>query len=184
MAFNCLCQWPGDCRNLLWDRSKFHIYTVSKSGISHAGKQNERVEVGEILSGRQLYYTYSLGYLVTQVVIKQSTTLMLLRFAVEDYHRKIIYGLTIMIYVVSAIILALCVFQCIPLSFFWTRAAGDLDGRCLSPSVAVKGAAIYSGVVILFDLSMAVLPWIMVRKLQLDLRTRLMVTAVLALGSM
>lgn len=122
-------------------------------------------------------------YLVTQMAIKHSISLMLLRFAVEDYQKKVIHFVTFLVHAMSIALIALVLLQCIPLSFFWTRATGDTNGRCLDPNVAARAAYVYSGTIVIYDVTMALLPWLMVRKLQLDLRTRLMVTVVLALGS-
>lgn len=118
------------------------------------------------------------------MAIKQSVTLTLLHYAVEEYHKKAIYAVTGLVHAVSTVLIAIVVFECIPLSFFWTRAGGSVDGRCIEPTIIARISYVYSGVIVLYDVVMAVLPWLMVRKLQLDLRTRLMVTVVLALGSM
>lgn len=135
------------------------------------------------LSLEQLTWIYDMSYILTQMAIKQSITLMLLRYAVEEYHKKAVYIVTFAVHAISTILLVMVLFQCIPLSFFWTRGAGDISGRCLDPIVTARTVYVYSGIIVIYDVTMALLPWLMVRKLQLDLRTRLMVTAVLALGS-
>lgn len=118
------------------------------------------------------------------MAIKQSIALMLLRYAVEDYHKRLIYVVTFCVQFYSMILFFFVLLQCIPMSFYWTRAQGVVDGRCMDPEITVKVTYGYSATFVLYDITMAVLPWFMVRKLQLDLRTRLMVTTVLAFGSM
>lgn len=69
------------------------------------------------------------------------------------------------------------------MSYFWTRVQGT-QGECMNLQVLVVSGYLYSAVTILYDLTMALLPWLLVRKLQLDLQTKIMVSVVLALGSM
>lgn len=128
-------------------------------------------------------WIYDICYIVAQMAVKHSISLMLLRFAVENSHKKVIHLVTFLVHAISIALIATVLLQCIPLSFFWTRASGDTDGRCLDPNVSARAAYVYSGIIVAYDVTMALLPWLMVRKLQLDLRTRLMVTIVLALGS-
>lgn len=118
------------------------------------------------------------------MAIKQSIALMLLRFAVEDYHKKLIHIANSLLQVYSMILFFFVMLQCIPISFAWTRAQGVTDGLCMDPTITIRLTYGYSATFVLYDLTMAILPWFMVRKLQLDLRTRLMVTALLAFGSM
>lgn len=108
---------------------------------------------------------------------------MLLRYAVEDYHKKLIYFVTFVLAAYSNIMFFVIVFQCVPISFYWTRATDYTNGRCMDPIWTFKATYGFNATFILFDVTMALLPWLMVRKLKLDLRTRLMVATILALGS-
>lgn len=84
----------------------------------------------------------------------------------------------------SVVILFCIVFQCQPLSFFWTQVLSDGGGSCMEQKTFLTISAFYSFAAILFDCTMAILPWFIVRKMQLDFQTKLMVSFVLALGSM
>lgn len=109
---------------------------------------------------------------------------MLLRVTVEPDQKKLIYIVagTTQIYCVAFFFIFL--FQCMPNSLFWTRAEGATDGKCINPNITVIAGYVYLGVTIIYDWTMAILPWFIVRKMQLDLRTRRMIAVVLALGSM
>lgn len=116
------------------------------------------------------------------MAVKQSIALMLLRYAM-DQHRKIVIYITVLMQVCGVGVFFVNVLQCLPVSHFWTRLQVT-KGRCLNLDTLVVIGYLYSTVTIVYDFTMALLPWFMVRKLQLNLRTRLMVTAILALGSM
>lgn len=127
---------------------------------------------------------YDISYLVTNMVVKQSITLMLWRFAVQDYHKKLICIVAFALQLISIVVFFTVVFACSPVTFFWTRAAGDTKGLCRASNIGINISYVYSAALVVYDVTMAFLPWLMVRRLQLDLRTKLMVTTVLALGSM
>lgn len=109
---------------------------------------------------------------------------MLLRFVVERSHTILLYVVIAATSLSSIALFVLFSFQCSPVSFFWRRAGGDIDGQCMSPLVVVTGAYVYSVVCVVCDWTMALLPWLLVRKTQMDVRTKLMVVFVLAIGSM
>lgn len=121
-------------------------------------------------------------YILASMAVKQSITLMLLRYA-TDHHRLVVLIVTCIMQLCGIVGFFLNVLQCIPASYFWGRLEGA-TGRCMSVDVLVIAAYLYSAVTILYDVTMAFLPWLIVRKLHLDLRTRLMVATILALGSM
>lgn len=109
---------------------------------------------------------------------------MLLRLVVEKPHRMLIYTVTIIIQVYSVVFFFLFLFQCIPSSYFWTRFQGVTDGQCMNPQILVTAVYVYSGIAVVYDWTMALLPWLFVRKLQMNLRTKLLCAFILALGSM
>lgn len=131
---------------------------------------------------QQLAWISQPVYILANIAIKQSIALMLLRYAMDQY-RKIVICVTIIMQVCSVTAIFVNVLQCMPASYFWTRLEGT-KGRCMDLNVIMALGCLYSATTILYDVTMALLPWFMVRKLQLNLRTRLMVTVILALGSM
>lgn len=118
------------------------------------------------------------------MAVKLSIALMLSNLVVEGYHKKLIYIVTALLQIYSMFYFFQLLFQCIPISFFWTRVNWDTDGRCTDGNVVITSTYVYAVITLVFDWTMALLPWFMVRKLQMDLRTKLMIAFVLGLGSM
>lgn len=118
------------------------------------------------------------------MAVKQSIAFSLLRYVVEDYHKKLIHAVTFVVQICSIVLFFTSLYYCIPIEFFWTQARGATNGMCSSKVRTTRIAYAYSASFVLYDLVMAILPWFMVRKLQLDLRTKLMVAILLAFGSM
>ena len=118
------------------------------------------------------------------MAVKLSIGLMLLRLVVEKTHKMLIYLTVGIAELYSAAFFFIFVFQCTPSKFFWTRYQGDTNGKCFSTSIIVNVFYGYSAIVCVVDWTMAILPWFLVRKLQMNNRTKLMVALVLAMGSM
>ena len=118
------------------------------------------------------------------MAVKMSIALMLSSLVVERYHKRLIYAVTSLLQLYSVFYFFELLFQCIPISFFWTRATWATDGRCVDDNILIISTYIYAVISLIYDWTMALLPWLIVRKLQLDLRTRVMISFVLSLGSM
>lgn len=123
-------------------------------------------------------------YVIANLFVKLSIALMLLRFAIEQYQKRLIYIIAGTYLIYSVVYLFIFTFQCIPVSYFWERFSGSTNGRCINKTAFLVTGYIYPVVTIIYDWTMAILPWFIVRKMHLDLRTRIMVASVLALGSM
>lgn len=116
--------------------------------------------------------------------MKTSITLQLLRYVVEPAHKYFILGVTIVLLVYSVALFFLYIFQCTPPSFYWTQLEGDTAGTCINFEVIKNTGYTYTSLTMLVDLTMAIIPWLMVRKMQLDLKTRIAVSVIIGLGSM
>lgn len=118
------------------------------------------------------------------MAVKLSIGLMLLRLVVERTHRLAIYITVGLAELYSAAFFIIFMIQCTPPKFFWTRYQGDTDGKCFKTSVVVNVFYGYSAVVCVVDWTLAMLPWLLVKGLQMNSRTKLMVALVLGMGSM
>lgn len=122
-------------------------------------------------------------YVVGNMFTKLSIGLMLLRLVVEKSHRMLIYVVIGVLELYSVVYFFIFLFQCIPSEFFWTRAQGATNGKCMSTSVVISTTYVYSAITCVSDWIMALLPWFVIRKLQMNGRTKAMVSIILALGS-
>lgn len=116
--------------------------------------------------------------------VKLSIGLMLLRFVVEQSHKVIVWVVVVVIEVYSIVFFFLFVFQCTPSRFFWTRFQGETGGSCMDPNITVIAVYVYSAITCVGDWTFAILPWFLVRKLQMNIRTKIMISFILAMGSM
>jgi hypothetical protein len=74
------------------------------------------------------------------------------------------------------------VFQCSPVSSYWNRP--DDKGACLDIDLLLGIVYAYSGVAILCDFTIGLLPVFLIRDLQLSRRTKISLMTVLGIGCM
>lgn len=122
-------------------------------------------------------------YVVSNMAVKLSIGLMLLRFLLERWHRMLIYTCLGILELYSVAYFFLFVFQCSPPSWFWQRLQGVSDGTCMNTAVIINATYAYSAITIVIDITFAMLPWVMVRSLSMNRRTKLLVAIVLGLAS-
>ena len=117
------------------------------------------------------------------MALKFSIGIMLLRIAVSRTHKIIIWSVVILLEVYGAAYFLLFVLQCMPSSYFWTRYT-DGKGTCINPKITVDATYAYSAISCACDWILGLLPISLVWNLQMNIRTKLSVAAILALGAM
>ena len=119
------------------------------------------------------------------MALKMSIGLFLIHIAVDRYHKAIILTVIIVTEVFGIVYFFLFIFQCQPSSYFWHQFAGNgATGTCLTPSIIVNATYVYSAISCWGDWTLSIVPMFMIRRLQLTLRTKLVVIGILGLGGM
>ncbi|KAJ5649764.1 uncharacterized protein N7484_003487 [Penicillium longicatenatum] len=122
-------------------------------------------------------------YIWASAVTKISIAVALLRLTVRKQHRIILYcliGLTIANALYFFFILLL---DCHPVSYFWHQANPMAKGSCLSTTLLLDIAYLYSALTIVVDFSLGLLPIVLVWNLQMNRRTKFAVGGILSLGA-
>lgn len=118
------------------------------------------------------------------MAIKASIALMLLRLLVDATQRAILLVVLVVTELYSAAFFLLFIFQCSPVSYFWTRFAGA-EGFCLNTAAVTGAVYAYSAIMCFGDWTFSILPFIIVWKLeQLPKREKAMVGIILAMSAM
>jgi len=120
---------------------------------------------------------------LSNMALKASIALMLLRLSVRPTHKKILWVTFVVTEIYSAFFFFLFVFQCIPSEYFWTRYT-DGEGTCLDTSIVVAATYGYSAITCAGDLVFSILPVLMVWSLQMGRKEKAAVIAILAMGAM
>lgn len=122
-------------------------------------------------------------YVISNMAIKASIAVMLLRLTIIKIHRIIIWINIVVLEIYSTCFFFLFIFQCSPSSYFWTQYTGG-KGSCINPTALVNVTYGYSAITCVSDWIFAILPFFLVWKLQMKPRAKLLVALILAMGAM
>ncbi|RDL42465.1 Uncharacterized protein BP5553_02444 [Venustampulla echinocandica] len=162
----------------------FMVYsTFALSGVHHGtGQHADDIPRGELPQGLKWWWACEPVYILTCMALKFSIGIFLLRIAVARTHKVIIWAVIIVTEVYSAFFFFLFILQCRPSSYFWTQYTGG-KGTCINPKVIVDSFYAYSAISCAADWTLGIIPVFMVWNLQMNIRTKLSVAAILAVGA-
>lgn len=99
-------------------------------------------------------------------------------------HRQIMYAVTVLTVIISIIFFIFIMIQCSLVSYFWTQMRGDTSGKCRFINEIIIMLYLFSATLALFDLTMGILPILLVRNLQMNKRTKIAVAGLLGMACM
>lgn len=113
---------------------------------------------------------------------KISIAFFLLRIAVRKIHSYIIYAAMTISVVAGAAFFFVTLFQCNPVSFFWTKHLPGQPGTCVDMTIVIALGYVYSAFSIISDFTFALLPAHLVMGLQLKRKTKIALIPLLTMG--
>jgi hypothetical protein len=109
----------------------------------------------------------------------------LLRFVVNPAPRVTLYVVTALVISFSIFLFFFALFQCVPVSKFWTRIVEvPPPDTCQDPNTVVAVTYAHSAIVMVVDWTLATFPIFIVWNMQISLNTKISLALVLGLGSM
>ncbi|KAI4724931.1 hypothetical protein E4T49_07330 [Aureobasidium sp. EXF-10728] len=155
-------------------------------GVAHgSGKKRKLLDDDTAQTGLMYWFFCEITYTLATATLKISIGLFLLRIAVDRMHIWIIRWIMIFNVFFGVPYCLLVTFQCKPISFWWDLNP-EHHGHCLSPKVIVINTYIISVLNSVADWTFGILPFFIVRKLQMKRQTKVLVASILgfaALGS-
>ncbi|UNI16898.1 hypothetical protein JDV02_003287 [Purpureocillium takamizusanense] len=156
---------------------------MSNTGVHYGTGQHMDVLEPFQREKAMMYWWYCyMFYILSMVCSKLSFAWFLLRITTARAHAWVVYAASLLSVIAATIFFFVTIFQCKPVSFYWTRLGGDTDGSCLSMDVIMSIAYFYSICSIVTDFTFAVLPAFVIWNLQLKLRARLALIFLIAMG--
>jgi hypothetical protein len=114
------------------------------------------------------------------VLAKMSITFFFRRIMVERVHRWILASAAALTLVSCTIFFFTCVFQCWPVSYFWDKYSQT--GTCIPDRVIIALAILFSVINIITDFTFALLPAWLVSHLNMKVKTKVALCALMGLG--
>ncbi|GIJ99480.1 hypothetical protein Aspvir_001612 [Aspergillus viridinutans] len=130
----------------------------------------------------EYWFLCDIGYAISSILCKISVAIFLLRVMVRPAHRRIMYAVTALTVIVGIIFFIFMMVQCSPVSYFWTRMHGDTNGKCGYVDAIIIMLYLFSAASALFDLTVGLLPILLVRNLQMNKRTKIAVAGLLGMA--
>jgi hypothetical protein len=126
------------------------------------------------------YLLYSqVLYGLSMPLVKASVVFMLLHFTTQKTYRWILYVMQFTATIMAIIGILASLLYCRPVEAYWN----PLLGKCGDFMVVVRIGYAWTAVGIVTDWTTAILPWFVVRKLQLSQRAKITIMVILGLGA-
>ncbi|PWY69079.1 hypothetical protein BO70DRAFT_382623 [Aspergillus heteromorphus CBS 117.55] len=131
----------------------------------------------------EYWFLCDIGYALASILCKVSVSIFILRVTINRIHQ-------IVIGIVGGIVIAagftffiMLLVQCHPLSYFWTRLASNPNtGTCINIDIVIGGLYAFSAASALFDLTIGILPIMLVRKLKMRRDVKIAVAGLLSMA--
>ncbi|OAX77658.1 hypothetical protein ACJ72_08041 [Emergomyces africanus] len=150
------------------------------------GKHTKDIKsVDKIIESFKFFFTADLLYILSSGIVKISFCLSLLRIVIVG--RAYIYtiytvGIVTAIFTIFYFFFAL--FSCWPVEYTWEQIRNpDSGGTCRQYFKVVAGSYAHGSIICAGDLVLAIVPALMIRKLQLNRRTKISASILLGFGS-
>ncbi|KAJ4319444.1 hypothetical protein N0V84_006346 [Fusarium piperis] len=124
----------------------------------------------DVVLAMKFWWHCYLWYCITMITCKISIGLFLLRIAVRRVDVWIIYSAMAVTVLTCVAFFFITLFQCSPISFFWTRQA---PGSCIDVDVIITITYVYSSFTVFCDFTFALLPIAMILKLNMNRRSKI-----------
>jgi len=153
------------------------------TGVKYGTGQHAAViPPADIPVGLKWWWACEPVYVLSNMALKLSIGIMLMRIAVSTIHKAIIWTVMVVHTAYGTFFFFLFVLQCRPSAYFWTRYTGG-KGTCIDPNITVSATYGYSAVSCWTDWTMAILPVFLIWNLQMNIRTKISVALILGMGA-
>jgi hypothetical protein len=134
-----------------------------------------------------MWWTCEPLYVLSNMALKASIAIFLLRICVKKVHKYIIWTVTVVNEIYSLFFFLLFVLQCRPTSLFWLRYLPANDprvpsGHCMDATIVSNSFYGYSAISCFTDWTFSILPIFLVWELQMNSRVKVSVVLILAAG--
>jgi hypothetical protein len=127
------------------------------------------------------FYLMAMLYFVQVALVKIAMLLFYLRIFPAQNVRRLLWGTVIFSVLFGIFFFFLAIFQCQPISFFWTHWDGEHEGKCLNSNAIAWANA---GISIALDVWMLVIPLAELKSLNLHWKKKIGVGFMFLVGTL
>ncbi|RDW93694.1 uncharacterized protein DSM5745_01016 [Aspergillus mulundensis] len=145
---------------------------------------NPQDTIQALQQAMMIWWLAQMFFVWSAAIAKVSISLALLRIAVGRVYRGILWGVIGAVVTITLVFWFVLLLSCRPISYFW----GQIDpattgGTCLAPNAILVFAYCYSALCMISDLTLGILPAVLIWDLQMSPRTKVALCAILGLGA-
>ncbi|GKZ36654.1 hypothetical protein AbraIFM66950_007829 [Aspergillus brasiliensis] len=172
-----------------WDDGVMLFYAMFSGcmiggSLYGTGKHLTELTNHQRTTAMEYWFYCDIGYALASILCKISVSIFILRVTIDRTH-QIAVCLVGGIVVISGLIFFIMVLvQCHPLSYFWNQLSSAYTGpgSCMNMHIIVGGLYAFSASSALFDLTIAILPILLVRKLNMKRDVKVAVAGLLGMA--
>lgn len=129
-----------------------------------------------------IWWLFELLYTITTVLLRCQIAVFILGICPKRIHRIILYVTTDVVLMISTFYFFLVIFQCHPVSYYWTRYGPNPEGTCIDFAIFPAASYAHSAVSASADWVLGMLPTWLIWDLQMKIHTKVSVDILLSFG--
>ncbi|OJJ73315.1 hypothetical protein ASPBRDRAFT_121131 [Aspergillus brasiliensis CBS 101740] len=153
-----------------------------KRGIGH--KNEEFTDTHTMEQALLWWWLCQMLYSWSAAITKTSISFALLRLAVHRVHRIVLWTVTGLVIVAGIMVWLIFLAGCQPVSYFWSRVTPNHHGSCVPRQTLLDIGYLYSSLIVFSDITLGIMPAVLIWHLQMDRRTKIALAGVLSLGAL
>ncbi|KAI0840624.1 hypothetical protein F5Y06DRAFT_294613 [Hypoxylon sp. FL0890] len=147
------------------------------------GKRIVDVPVENIPKILKMRWAGELVYVVTSLFIKFTVGVFLLRICSQAWQKTVVATVLLVCLIYQLFFAFMAAFQCQPVPYYWYRYTGKMTGKCWSNEFITGATYAAAAINAVSDWVLGLLPIALVRDLRLSKRSKVLVSCILAIGS-
>ncbi|RAK89425.1 pectinesterase precursor [Aspergillus costaricaensis CBS 115574] len=155
---------------------------ASKRGVGH--KNEDFTDYNTMEQALLWWWLCQMLYSWSAAITKISIAIALLRLAVHKAHRIVLWTVTGVVIIAGIMIWLVFLAGCQPVSYFWSHVNGNHEGSCIRRQILLDVGYLYSFLIVLSDVTLGIMPAVLIWHLQMDRRTKIALAGVLSLGAL
>lgn len=158
--------------------------TCQFGGVAHgSGKHRSEITNENAEIALRWWFFCEIFYACSTSVLKVAIGLFLLRITVQPIHIWLIRIIMVASIVLGITYAFVILFQCNPISFWWDLSI-NAHGTCLSPEAVLYTSYVVSSLNSVADWFFGLLPFLIVKDLQMKFRLKAIVATILGFAAM
>ncbi|OJJ98536.1 hypothetical protein ASPACDRAFT_79908 [Aspergillus aculeatus ATCC 16872] len=148
------------------------------------GQHLDQLDNHHRVTAMKYWFYCDIGYAIGSILCKISVSIFILRITIHRVHRIVIGVVVGLVVAAGFAFFVILLAQCKPMAYWYLRLSTEEVGKgtCISTHVAMDALYAFSATSAVFDMTIAVLPILLVRKLKMQSDVKIAVAGLLSMA--